>query len=142
MSALRIPKPVEWPSRPTTPIPKHIIEDIPLQDRILEDYINGTMRPFESARKHDLTVDQLIAFVRSDAICARLKDLESFAKDRARTLAILHLPAAITALAEAIVSANPTESRRAASTIVREINRRNSILHVPGSPSPWEGVGG
>ena len=154
MPALRIPDPA--PARPTgplppdpwptkTPVPRRVINDIPLQDRILEDYINGTLTPFAVAKKHDLTVDQLIAFIRSDAVCARLKDLENFAKDRARTLAILHLPSAITALADAILRDNRAESRRAASTIVRELNRRNSILHRPGdpgSPSPWEGVGG
>ena len=82
-----------------TTVPQRLWGDAHLQDAVLNDYLNGSLVPFQIAKKHNLTVDQLINFVRSDLICARLRDLKRFAQDRAATLAVLHRPAAISRLA-------------------------------------------
>jgi hypothetical protein len=127
---------------PTTPVPRRVLDDPALQDQILHDYFDGANAVFTIAQKHGLTIDELVAFVRSDRVYARRKDLEALAAERARTIAILNLPAAIQRLADTIAdpSAHPSEARRAANSLIRAATARPAAAEPPPTPTS-EGAG-
>jgi hypothetical protein len=135
-AALRLTTP-DSPWTTSTAVPKKLL-DPAAADAVLADWFNGDLLPFGVAAKHGLTLDELIAFIRSDPAVQRQRELEELALDRARAIAALHLPAAIQRLASVVLnheSHPPAESRRAATALLRHHHR----LTTPprrGAPPP------
>lgn len=106
-------------------------------DRLLKDWLNWQGDFFALAAEHRLTLDQLIAWFRSDATQHRISELAALADARAALLARTHRAAAITRLTEIVEdtrAASPQDRIRAATQLLR--TTRDLVPQRSGSSVP------
>jgi hypothetical protein len=94
-----------------------------LHEQILAAYLDGAQSPFSIARDFGLTIEQFIAFITSPEIAARIRALETLCRERARTLAVLHLPEA--------AGSSPTRYEA-------QVRWRPAARHPPSSVKPTD----
>src|SRR5579862_454856 len=108
-------------------------------DRLLRDWLNWSGDFFALAAEHGLTLDQLIAWFRSESTQHRLSELAALADARAFLLAKLHRAAAITRLTEVVEDTRASTVRdriRAASQLLRTAKQADDHAKAAAQNSP------
>ncbi|MEZ6241692.1 MAG: hypothetical protein R3B57_01475 [Phycisphaerales bacterium] len=97
-------------------LPSHVVED-----DVLTDYLAAELPLVGVARRHDLTLDQLLDFLESPATRARLDRIARANAQRAHDIAADAHASAIASLANVAATADPAEQRRAAVALLKRL---------------------
>lgn len=96
-------------------------------DALLVDFLDGSIPVTQIARRHGMTVLQLLAWERSSDVQSQLAEIYAMAQRRAEHIALAVRAAAFHCLHRIVTEAeDPRTAERAAATIARTTSRRAS----------------
>lgn len=105
-------------------------------EQLLADYLAGDLPLIGLARRHDLTLDQLLAWLDNPDTRRILAAIESASRRRAEVIAAMSLPTALQSLETVAASAESDETRRKAAAGILRAHRALSTPPQPPETKP------